>query len=1765
MSTINGTPANDTLTGTAGDDTFRLFQGGEDTVSGQGGNDVFQFGATLDSGDTIDGGAGNDVIQIAGDYATTPLTFSATSLTGVEKIQLGAGFNYDLTTDDANVAAGQTLTIDGGNLGSGNHLDFNGAAETDGNFVIVGGAAGDDITTGAGNDTFKLAAGGNDSVEAGDGKDVFIMGASLDANDSLDGGFDGGNPHNVIRLDGDYSAGLTLGAGTIQDIYTFQFAAGHSYKIVADAATFLSGPAVSIQGGNLGAGDSLTFDNSASDANLHFTGGAGNDTAIGGDAQNTFDLAAGGNDTATGGALTDHFRMGSAFTASDRIDGGGGFDVVSLDGMGTQDVIVFNATTMVNVESLQLAAGFDYSLTTDDATVASGATLIVDAHTLGAANSLTFDGSAESDGSFVLRGGAGNDTLTGGARADTFNLTAGGDDTASGGGGNDTFNLGGTFTASDAIDGGTGNDTAVLQGMGDDSIFFTASTMTNVETLVLDGGHHYDLVTADATVAAGKTLTVDASALGAGDTMDFDGSAETNGNFHIIAGAGPYELIGGGGGDEFDVGGALTAADSIDGGGGNDIVAMNGDYAGAHALVLDATTLTNITQIALFAGHSYDLTTDDATVAAGHALTINGSTLGAADSFTFDGAAETDGTFSITGGAGDNVLTGGAGADYFDIENGGNDTVHGGGGDDSVFASNELTAADTIDGGAGNDTVELQGDYTGGKALVLGATTMTNVETLQLDTGSSYDITTNDATVAAGQTLTVDASALGAGDTLTFNGAAETDGALSFLLGAHFTAADSITGGVEGYDTIYLDGDYSAGLTFGASTITDIEDIVLGAGHGYNLTTNDANVELGGTLTIDARALGAGDNLTFNGGAETNGGFIIYAGAGNDTLTGGAGFDIFNMGAHLTAADTIDGGGGGNSVYLDGDYSAGVTFGASTMTDISAIVLATGYGYNLTTNDATVAAGMTLTVEDYSTDNVTFNGSAETNGSFDIFAAEGNDTLTGGAGNDAFFMADNLTAADTIDGGAGNDTVELYGDYSAGLTLAASTITNVETLKLGDGFSYKLTTNDGNVASGATMAVDASALTGTNALTFDGSAENGGFYAITGGAGDDSVTYGSHFSASDSFDGGGGNDTLVLTNVQGNYFFADTTMHSVEDLVITPQTASVLLIVTTDANVAAGATLTVDFSNLNPGDNPSESFDGEAETDGHFAFIAPSGGTGSVVFDYTGGAQSDTLSYTHSLNVAAAVFNGMGGDDVVTTTASASTLEFNGGTGNDTLAFTGGGTENQAYYLSSVENVAFDDNNWNVVASFNLDVAGGSVNIDATALSGGHTLSFNGADVYNHGNASFVFEFGGNFGIGDTLTGGAYDDVLSLDGDYSSLYIFGSSQLTSIETIRVADGHTYDLQMGDGTVAAGATLTVDASALTGSNRIAFDGSLEQDGHFAFIGGAGPDSLVGGMQSDTFDFSLTNGADAAGFGGNDTFTFTTAANLLSVQFIDGGTGSDTLILDGDFSTQTAVTSLHFNSIEALQLLGGTNSYNLSFADGITTALAVDASAASSLTFDARGNTTTTFTITGSAGDDVVKFAGNFTVSDTFNGGAGNDTLTLDGDYSGGLTLGASMIASVEKIAVGDGFSYELVADDANVAAGATLTVDASALTGTNTLDFSGADETDGHFAFISGAGNDALEGGAQSDTFDLSLSGGAFASGNGGNDSFTVTTAAHLLSDDIIGGTGTDTLILNGDFSTQTALTGSNLNSVEALTLLGGGNSYNLTFADGITT
>src|SRR6185312_6943677 len=141
------------------------------------------------------------------------------------------------------------------------------------------------------------------------------------------------------------------------------------------------------------------------------------------------------------------------------------------------------------------------------------------------------------DSNDILQGTVGDDTMHGGIGDDQI-VALTGNDTLFGDSGDDYINMAGNLTGNDKIDGGTGTDRVFLNGDYSAGVAFNPTTMVNVEILNLAAGHSYNLTTADATVAAGQTLTIQAGSLGAGDAAIIDGSNETNGKFIFTTGAG---------------------------------------------------------------------------------------------------------------------------------------------------------------------------------------------------------------------------------------------------------------------------------------------------------------------------------------------------------------------------------------------------------------------------------------------------------------------------------------------------------------------------------------------------------------------------------------------------------------------------------------------------------------------------------------------------------------------------------------------------------------------------------------------------------------------------------------------------------------------------------------------------------------------------------------------------------------------------------------------------------------------------------------------------------------------------------------------------------------------------------------------------------------------------------------------------------------------------------------------------------------------------
>ncbi|MEG3179554.1 beta strand repeat-containing protein [Sphingomonas sp. LT1P40] len=431
---------------------------------------------------------------------------------------------------------------------------------------------------------------------------------------------------------------------------------------------------------------------------------------------------------------------------------------------------------------------------------------------LGGGNDV-FDGSGGTQ-TGAIYGDAGNDTLIGGAGSDIF-------------------------------DGGVGKDT--MRGGAGDDIYYVDDFDDVVTELAGEG---YDAVH---TALAAYVLPAHVEKLvytGAG-AIAWSGNAGDNGlggaagddRFDMSQG-GNDNVSGGGGDDAFFFGAALTAADTVDGGAGtDDQLGLQGDYTGANALTLGASTISGIELIGLLggAGNGYAITTVDANVAGGQVLTVFGTNLAAGNVLTFNGAAETDGSFRIYGGAGTDNLTGGAQNDGFWFGPGRFDP-----------------SVDRVNGGGGNnDQLALDGDYT----ITLDGAAIQGIETVTLQAGpasdrNSFDITVADSFVGAGQQVTI--FGLLAVNAIRIDASAEHDGSVRVF-------------GGQGHDMIF--GSAGDDRIFGGNG----SDFLYGGG-GNDIYVYDAVSQSTG-INADGIHLTAGDKIDFNftvGGtaATVNGGML---------------------------------------------------------------------------------------------------------------------------------------------------------------------------------------------------------------------------------------------------------------------------------------------------------------------------------------------------------------------------------------------------------------------------------------------------------------------------------------------------------------------------------------------------------------------------------------------------------------------------------------------------------------------------------------------------------------------------------------------------------------------------------------------------------------------------------------------------------------------------------------------------------------------------
>ena len=1242
----------------------------------------------------------------------------------------------------------------------------------------------------------------------------------------------------------------------------------------------------------------------------------------GGDGVNTITMSGSANfgDTITAGGGNDTIAFATAgFTSADSIDGGDGTDTIAGTAA-NNDTVDADFTLVTNVE--QLSGG--------------GASLDLDA-TLGALaqaagiRTVTFTDEADAGDDVEVTAGFTaaltvvlDDGTNAGSIVDATNYVGAGLTVQADAG--DLVGNSNTLTGS-----ANSNDTLNVTINGTDTAI-AQTGMTNFEKILVTDGdtanNHVTTVTVanqNATYTNSstyQTITVDATAIGASsDTINVNASAESDAKVVINTGDGVSTITlstssnlgdtvsAGGGNDIIAVGASnLTAADSIDGGDGTDSINITTD-----ATVADAafTGVSNVETI-----------TNDASVDIALTLGANAASAGI-NTITLGLSAASDTDTIVVGSGFTNDLTINLDADTSAVN--------------SVVATGytkSLTVnvdeddidgtASTLTGGSGIDTLNITSS---GNSDAVTVTALSAFEVVNfLDDGDAtaddIEFTLANAAVADGASITIDASALTT-DVVSIIGTAEADGAVTIKGGA---GADDIRGTQSDLgDTLEGNGGIDT-FTFASAQLTALDTVNGGDGVDV-LTLSDAATGTGAIVDADFTNVSSVETLNHSGSALTITLGAEAAEAGLVTLTGAAAANITTIGAGftndlavsmiagtetltasaytgdltvtgdidvITAADTLTAGGSGTEILeITLDTSGDVALAAADLANVSGFnefKIGTNGTFGIATHDNNVASGSTLNVTSAATTTavITFDGSAELDGNFNITAGgtgnhditlgygndtytststgddavtatagtntittgDGDDVITGGtgadtmngeAGDDIFaFASANLNSSDTISGGAGADTIRMTNDS----TVVDADFTNASSIKtLTASGTSNLNVSLGAEAAEAGLSVITLVDAQTNSVVVGSGFTNDLAINLFTDTVADSIVATNYTKAltvnadveeldtsTHTLTGGSGTDTLAITVTTGATALLDgVTNFDTIDIGGDGANADTIVITTADTLVASGATLTIDGDDLEDGAADDVlTFDGSNETNGHFIITTDGDGDHTITL----GSGNDT--YTGSGSGATSV-TASAGTNSITTGTGADTIT--AGSGTDTIA---GGTGADTFVFGSATNALNDSITDFVSANDQI-----SVTLDYSALLSGVVVNGNRTSTGVEGSSAAEA----------TLTGQRGEYVY--DTTNSKLYV----NMTADASISGADV----------AIAVNAAATAANTIAAGDVQFTVTGTGYAD---TIVTGAGTDTISAGIGDDTINGGL--GADAITTGaGNDTLQYTIA--------------------------------------------------------------------------------------------------------------------------------------------------------------------------------------------------------------------------------------------------------------------------------------------------
>ena len=1015
---ITGTSGADGLIGTSSADTINGLAGNDTMIGGLG--DDFYF---VDS-------AGDVVIENANE--------------GIDTIRTSVRYTNSLANNVENLI----LETDYGKNGSGNSLNNDITGNPYDN--TLEGFDGNDTLRGKEGSDYLIGDAGNDSLSGGDGNDTLLGYAD---NDILDGGTGNdrmlggtGNDTYLVDSSGDQVVeDANAGIDTVEESIATYYLGDNVEKLTMKESTAINGYGNSLD--NVITGSIANNFISAGDGNDYIDGKEGNDYLLGGSGNDTIFAGIGndslygdaGNDNLSGDAGNDSL---SGYTGNDVLNGGAGDDIYTFAlGDGVDEI-----TDTAGADVLK----FDYTVSKNDLYyLQSGNNLLVRNRTN--SDKITMNNWYSSTANRI-------ETMTFyDGTSIAINPT------------NSPINQAvneDTSLILDVLDGYAGQLTvsAVTQGQNgvvsinsENKVVYTPSANYNgadIFTYTLNDGNG-GVTTKTINLTINPINDAPTAALVSG-TLDEDGSvvldilsnsidvdgdllsinSYTNGQNGYVAVV-DNKLV-------YTPNTNYNGTDAFtytlsDGNGG--IVTKTVDLTinpvnDAPTATLVSGTLTEYSSLILDALASASdiegdtLTIDSFTQGANGAVTLNAENklvytsnkdYSESDSFNYTISDGNGGTVTktvdltitplptnITGGSGNDVLTGNYRNNYIDGGLGA-DTMAGGLGNDTYYVDNTGDVV-TEASGAGNDTVNSSITYTLG----------TNIENLTLTGTSAINGTGNSLdNVITGNV----------GNNIITGGA----------------GADTMIGGV-GNDTYYID-------NIGDVTIENANEGTDGvySSFDYTLGANVENLVL--TWGANANATGNELNNTIYGNTGNN---VITSYAGNDILVGGAG------------ADTMIGGVGNDNYYIDnvgdviienmGEGSDWVSSSISyTLGDnVEKLTLTGTSDINTTGNDLNnvLAGNAGNNILNGGAGNDTLNGGAGDD-TYSFSLSNGNDTISDSAGNDKISFGATVSKNNVAVFMSGTDLVVDYGttigtDKIVVLGQTTSS-TAVEKLQLSDG------------------------------------------------------------------------------------------------------------------------------------------------------------------------------------------------------------------------------------------------------------------------------------------------------------------------------------------------------------------------------------------------------------------------------------------------------------------------------------------------------------------------------------------------------------------------------------------------------------------------------------------------------------------------------------------------------------------------------------------